>query len=67
MSRHVWTIAELDDALHADPTDTMKKYRVVFAHGKGVWWDSDKTFNHQRGIKMENVAEFVEKHLKSRM
>ncbi|KIJ33484.1 hypothetical protein M422DRAFT_264591 [Sphaerobolus stellatus SS14] len=47
VTRHVWTAAELEDALRTNATDTMKKNRVVFAHGKGVSWDNDKTFNQQ--------------------
>ena len=47
-----WSVPLLKAELAQDPDNAMKKYRVVFAEGKGVAWEMKKTFNAQRGIKV---------------
>ena len=37
----------------------MRKYRVVFAEGKGVAWDRKGTWNEKRGIKVAGLEEWV--------
>lgn len=61
--REVWSVEKLKDDLRADPDDTVKKYRVVFAEGKGVSWDMEKTFNVQRGIEVQDVESFAKEKL----
>jgi len=41
-------VPRLKDELAKDPDDPIKKYRVVFAEGKGLSWEVDKTFNAQQ-------------------
>ncbi|MDC7789548.1 aromatic alcohol reductase [Rhodoplanes sp. TEM] len=56
LDRAVWTTEFLEAELARDPDDTMKKYRAVFAAGRGVAWPVATTFNGQRGIPVTDVA-----------
>lgn len=46
--REEWSVPLRKDDLAKDPNNPIKKYRVVFAEGRGVSWDVGKTFNAQR-------------------
>lgn len=59
VQRNVWTVAELTATLAADPTDALKKYRTVFAGGKGVAWPKDSTYNALHGIPVTDVVTFI--------
>ena len=59
-----WTIPYLREELAKDPEDPIKKYRVVFAEGKGVAWPKETSFNVKRGIKTMSLQEGVERYLK---
>ena len=59
VERVEWTVANLKQELAADPTNIMKKYRVVFAEGVGVAWDMSTAFNAKRSIDMLDVKGFV--------
>ena len=56
VERSVWTMAELKAELASDPDDTLKKYRMVFADGRGVSWDMSATFNANRSTPAMDVA-----------
>ena len=57
--------AELKDELAKDPGNPIKKYRVVFAEGRGVSWAMDRTFNAERGIKVSDVEQWARANLES--
>ena len=57
-----WSIERLQDDLDKDSDNGMKKYRVVFAKGKGVAWDISETFNAKRGISFQNVEEWLKEN-----
>ena len=59
-----WTLPELREELAKDPGNALKKYRVVFAQGRGVAWDVDRTFNHQRRIATVDVEQWARANLK---
>lgn len=61
-----WTVPQLRQELALDPDDGLKKYRVVFAEGKGVAWDAQQTFNAQRAIAVENVGQWMRRNLNVR-
>ena len=63
VQRVEWSVPMLKDELAKDPNNPIKKYRVVFAEGKGVSWKVDKTFNAQRGIKVWGVERWAQKNL----
>lgn len=43
--------------LNEDPSNGVKKYRVVFAEGTGGAWDKHNSFKARKGIKREGVEE----------
>ncbi|OWT81169.1 aromatic alcohol reductase [Achromobacter sp. HZ28] len=60
--RHVWTVPALKDQLAADPDNSMRKYRAVFAEGRGVAWDQKQTFNARRGIAVCGLDQWLDDH-----
>jgi hypothetical protein len=61
--REVWDVEGLEEELVRDPDDAIKKYRVVFAKGKGVAWGLEKTFNAQKGIDTVSVEQWARANL----
>lgn len=57
--RRLASIDQLERELDADPENGLKKYRVVFAHGRGVAWDEGQTFNKQRGMHMTSIRDWL--------
>lgn len=58
-----WSVPTLKAELAADPDNHIKKYRAVFAEGRGVAWDKEVTFNHQLGIKVTDVGQWIRANL----
>ncbi len=65
MHRVTWSVPMLKELLAHEPDSALRKYRVVFAEGKGVAWAMDKTFNAQRAISVAGVERWMQEHLKS--
>ncbi len=63
VQRHEWTVPELKRQLAADPENALRKYRAVFAEGRGVAWDKAQTFNAQRGIAVCGLDQWLRDHL----
>lgn len=61
--RNEWTVPGLKRQLAAQPDDALRKYRVVFAEGRGVAWDKAQTFNAQRGLRVCGLEQWVRDHL----
>jgi hypothetical protein len=59
-----WSLPQLKDELQKDPDNTFKKYRVVFAEGRGVSWNMEQTYNAQHGIAVRNVEQWVRDNLR---
>ena len=57
--RRAWSVDELKRKLVQEPGDSLRKYRVVFAEGRGVAWDQRSTFNVQRGIAVSGLEEWM--------
>jgi hypothetical protein len=64
LHRSEWSLTHLREELAHDPQSAIKKYRVVFAEGKGVFWPLSQTFNAQNGIATQNVADWLSSHRK---
>lgn len=64
VTRNLWTVAHLLDDLERDPTDTLKKYRAVFAQGIGVAWPTVDTFNAVHGISTTSAEEWARANVK---
>lgn len=63
LRREEWSVPMLEDALARDPTDSLEKYRLVFARGRGVSWEIGKTFNARHGMKVVDVEQWVRRNL----
>ncbi len=63
--RAEWSLGRLRDELAQEPDNALRKYRVVFAEGKGVSWEMAKTFNAQRGIETIGVERWMRDNLRS--
>lgn len=61
--RETATVDRLRTELESDPENGMKKYRVVFAEGKGVAWDEAETSNVRWGMQMCGVQDWLSKQL----
>jgi NmrA-like family len=61
--RTQWSVPELKRELAKDPHDPIRKYRVVFAEGRGVSWDKRRTFNAQRGMAVCGLEDWVRQNL----
>ena len=63
VQRVEWSVPELKAELAKDPKNGIKKYRVVFAEGKGVAWEMDQTFNAERGISVMSVEQWAQANI----
>ena len=61
--REVLTVPDLMADLAQSPDDVMRRYRAVFAIGRGMWWDKNATFNARRGIPVTDAASWLQAHL----
>ncbi|MBV9876821.1 MAG: aromatic alcohol reductase [Verrucomicrobia bacterium] len=62
--REEWTLPALEAALAQAPDDSLRKYRVAFAKGRGVSWNRGKTFNARHNIEIADVARWLREHKK---
>ena len=62
-SRSEWTIPFLMEELARDPQNMMRKYRAVFAQGRGVAWEKTGTFNHRNAIPVTDLTAWIENRL----
>ena len=60
-----WTISQLKSELAQDQDNHIKKYRAVFAEGKGVAWPKRDSFNVQNGINVKSAEEWIRENLHS--
>lgn len=60
--REVWPLEYLRHESEKDPEDKLKRYRVVFAEGKGLSWPKEETWSAKAGIKMMGVEDWVRKN-----
>jgi hypothetical protein len=61
--RNVWTVPHLMQELEKDPTHHIKKYRAVFAQGRGVSWPKAGTFNEQQSIQVATAEQWARDNL----
>ena len=57
------TMDILREELKKEPNNTLKKYRIVFAEGRGVAWDKEKSFNGKRGLDMIDLETWIKRNL----
>jgi hypothetical protein len=61
--RNVWTVPYLMQELENDPTHHIKKYRAVFAQGRGVSWPKAGTFNERQSIQVTTAEQWARDNL----
>lgn len=64
--QNVWTVPYLMDELAKDPTHHIKKYRAVFAQGRGVSWPKAGTFNARHAIPVTTAEAWAREHLRGK-
>ncbi|KAL9620170.1 MAG: hypothetical protein Q9160_005285 [Pyrenula sp. 1 TL-2023] len=64
VKREILSVDFLKMEVHQDKNDILKRYRVVFAEGKGVAWPVEETFSYRKGLKLTNVKEWAAKNMK---
>ncbi|KAF2812669.1 NAD(P)-binding protein [Mytilinidion resinicola] len=55
LRREVWSVEFLKEELGREPESVMRKYRIVFAEGKGVSWGEEETVNRRWGMEVTDV------------
>jgi len=63
VKRIVWDVPMLQEQLKKDLDNTLKKYSVVFAQGRGVAWDSQETFNKQHNIPIVSARQWAQENM----
>lgn len=63
VDRTEWSVSDLKRELADDPDNSIKKYRAVFAEGKGVAWDKSQTFNARRGMAASGLEDWMRANL----
>lgn len=63
VTRQEWSTEFLLDQLAAEPTDTMRKYRAVFARPTGVAWPKEQSYNAVQHIATTSVEDWAKKNL----
>jgi hypothetical protein len=65
--REVWRVESLEKELGEQrgwTGETMAKYRVAFAVGRGVSWDFERSWNWQNGLEVTDVQSYAERNLR---
>lgn len=57
--REEWPVPLLEAQLAHAPDDSLRKYRLAFAKGRGVSWDKASTFNVRHNIDVADVARWL--------
>ncbi|KID85067.1 isoflavone reductase [Metarhizium guizhouense ARSEF 977] len=58
-ARELWDVDTLRGQMAEDPS-ALVKYRDVFARGRGVSWDKDRTLNFARGMELLDVKGYLD-------
>ncbi|KTB79230.1 aromatic alcohol reductase [Pseudomonas syringae] len=63
IERCEWSVAQLQTELAAMPDDPLRKYRAVFAMGRGVAWDIGHTYNAEHGLSVTSAEHWAQANL----
>lgn len=63
MRREQWSVSYLTAELANNPSDAMRKYRAVFAEGRGVAWKKEHTYNAVHGIHTSTITQWAQQNL----
>ena len=62
----VWSVPYLVDDMEKESDENakhIKKYRAVFAQGRGVAWPKEATFNARHGFAVTSAEQWALEHL----
>jgi len=63
VARNVWTIPFLQAELKKEPTNVLKRYRLVFAQGNdngaGVAWNKEVSYNYMENVKVSTITDWL--------
>ena len=59
VQRSLWSLEQLRRELAEEPGDALRKYRLVFAEGRGVAWPKESSFNGERGLPVTSVEQWL--------
>jgi hypothetical protein len=62
IKKELWTVEKLEEDLREEPENGVKKYRIVFAQGRGTAWDMTRTLNHARNIPLLDIRSWLKSH-----
>lgn len=65
VTRNLWTIPHLLNEVDRNPDDAMRKYRAVFALGRGVAWPKTTAYNAVRELPTVSAEQWARGHLAS--
>ena len=65
LTRKVRTLAEIEAAVAADPSDYSARFCGLFAAGRGTVWPTTQTYAAQNGLNAQTFGEFVQRALTS--
>ncbi|KAF4547101.1 Hypothetical protein D9617_59g026400 [Elsinoe fawcettii] len=57
--KELWDRRHLMEDLNVEPDDSIRKYRVAFASGKGVMWEKASSYNATKGVAVTDVASWL--------
>lgn len=63
IERRELSVQQLQADLAEMPDDNLRKYRAVFAMGRGVAWDVAKTFNANQGLSVISAEQWARANL----
>lgn len=63
LERRELSVQQLQTELAEMPDDNLRKYRAVFAMGRGVAWDVSTTFNAQYGLPVTTAEQWARENL----
>lgn len=63
MRREQWSVPYLRAELANNPSDAMRKYRAVFAEGRGVAWKKEHTYNAAHDIQTSTITQWAQQNL----
>ncbi|MFH7445191.1 aromatic alcohol reductase, partial [Pseudomonas syringae pv. tagetis] len=59
IERHVCSVAMFQGELTEMTDDNLRKYRAVFAMGRGVAWDVANTYNALAGLSITSAEQWA--------
>jgi nucleoside-diphosphate-sugar epimerase len=63
IERREQSVQQLKADLDEKPEDSLRKYRAVFAMGRGVAWDMAGTFNSRHGLPVTSAEQWLRANL----